>query len=139
MPALRGNVQQTYWLIEQTAFRIDSDQCDPAGTYPNNVYGYGRIDAYEAVSMALSANWDISWLSVTPAQGVVAPDDGITLTLTFDTTGLDAEQCYTGTLKLEFNDPYVHEVLMPVELCVASLPSLHRIYLPIIVKEYAAP
>ncbi len=139
VPALRGNVQQTYWLIEQTAFRIDSDQCDPAGTYPNNVYGYGRIDAYEAVSMALSANWDISWLSVTPAQGVVAPDDGITLTLTFDTTGLDAEQCYTGTLKLEFNDPYVHEVLMPVELCVASLPSLHRIYLPIIVKEYAAP
>ncbi len=141
VPALRGNVQQTYWLIEQSAFRIDSDQCDPAGTYPNNVYGYGRIDAYGAISMALSANWDISWLEIDPTMATVAPGDSLTFTLSFDSSGLTVDECYTGTLKIEYNDPYIQEVLMPVELCVeeAPPPEHHFIYLPIVLKGYGAP
>jgi|GEM_PF-1675162 len=124
-PDLIGNVQQTYWVIEQSALGLTSTQLcgdDVPGGIPNNVFGWGRIDAYEAVSLALSTNWDISWLGVDPVQGVVAPGDGVTLTLSFDTAGLEAGQCYTGTLKFEFNDPYIHEVLMPVELCVQAGP-----------------
>jgi len=120
VPALRGNVQQTYWLIEHSAFRIDSDQCDPAGTYPNNVFGWGRIDAYAAVEMAMNANWDIPWLAIDPTVATVAPGEAVSLTLTFDSTGLTVGECYTGTVKLEFNDPYIQEVLMPVELCVEA-------------------
>ena len=50
---------------------------DGPATSPNNVYGWGRIDAYEAVSLALSSDWDIPWLDVNPAQrrgrALVAP------------------------------------------------------------------
>jgi subtilisin family serine protease len=132
-PELIGNVQLTYWIIEQTAMGIFDDQCDPgAGDPPNNVYGWGRIDALDAVSMALGTNFDIPWLSVDPLMGVVTPGDDIDVELTFDTTGMVDGECVSGTLKIEFNDPYVVEAFLPVELCVGA----NQYYLPIIVKSY---
>ncbi len=123
VPELRGNVQQTYWLIEQSAMPITTNQgCggDGPNDVPNNVYGWGRIDAYEAVNMALSAGWDIPWLAVDPAQGVIAPDGWGIIDLALDATGLTPGECYTGTLKFEYNDPYVHEQFVPVEMCVTE-------------------
>lgn len=123
VPELRGDVQLTYWIIEQNTLQIPDGQCgDP--TPPNNVYGWGRIDAYDAVSMALNSSWTTPWLDVNPTMGVVAPSDEAEVVLTFDTTGLEDGVCYNTTLKVEFNDPYVVEVFVPVELCITDVADL---------------
>lgn len=135
VPELRGNVQLTYWLIEQTAVGLTTTQeCGgiPGTEIPNNTFGWGRIDAYGAVNMALSAPWDITWLTVDPVNGVVPPAATQVIALTFDTTGLTLGECYTGTLKVEYNDPYVTEEFVPVEMCVGNV----RVYLPLVFKVY---
>jgi subtilisin family serine protease len=123
-PELKGDVQLTQWIIEQNTDQLLVDQgyfCgdDDATSVPNNQYGWGRIDAYEAVDMALSGNWDIPWLAVDPMGGTVAAGGSLDIELAFDTAGLTLDECYTGTLKVEFNDPYIVEVFLPVEMCVA--------------------
>jgi hypothetical protein len=122
-PDLRGNVQLTYQLIEQSADRLLVNQgylcgTDTAQSVPNNQYGWGRIDAYEAVSMALNTNWDVPWLEVNPLSGTVLTGDETAIELAFDTIGLTQGQCYNAYLKVEYNDPYVTEEFVPVALCV---------------------
>jgi len=46
-PALKGQVDQIETIIEQTALHIPSTACSSSGV-PNNVYGWGRIDAIGA-------------------------------------------------------------------------------------------
>ena len=36
-------------LINSTAHHINSSECSSSGTYPNNLYGYGFVDAARAV------------------------------------------------------------------------------------------
>ena len=132
VPELRGNVQVTEWIIEQTTEVITDTQCGAEGP-PNNVYGWGRINAYNAVDYALAHTWDVPWLTVDPVSGIVDPYATSPIVLTFDATGLTAGQCYVALLKVEYNDPYVTEEYIPVEMCVVE--SL-RIYLPVIYKSY---
>jgi serine protease AprX len=51
-PGMRGQVDQIEDLIRQTAVHLTSSTqtCGgiPTGTWPNNIYGYGRIDAWNA-------------------------------------------------------------------------------------------
>jgi subtilisin family serine protease/N-acetylneuraminic acid mutarotase len=138
-PELKGDVQITSWIIEQNSDPLVVNQgyfcgSDGATTIPNNQYGWGRIDAHEAVSMALQSNWDIPWLEVEPTYGVVPPTQSQNITLSFDSSGLMLGECHTGTLKIDLNAPFVTEVLMPVELCVQET-EIHTIYLPIIRKS----
>jgi subtilisin family serine protease len=140
VPELKGNVQLTYWIIEQGTDPLLVDQgyfcgADTASNVPNNQYGWGRIDAHEAVSLTLNSIWDVAWLDVDPQDGLIAPAASEEIALTFDSTGLPSGECYTATLKIEFNDPYTTEVLMPLELCVEE--AAYRLYLPLVSKQYA--
>lgn len=54
-PALRGNVDHTEQILQQSAVHLTSSQgCggDTSSQVPNNVYGYGRIDALAAYNYA---------------------------------------------------------------------------------------
>ncbi len=55
-PDLAGNVELIEHLIEQSAvFKIDPDNCGIDGTLrPNNAYGWGRVDALEALNLILA-------------------------------------------------------------------------------------
>ena len=121
VPELRGDVQLTYWIIEQSAFGLTSNQgCggDTPTDIPNNMFGWGRVDALAAVELAMAANWDIPWLDVAPLSGSVAMSETTDVVLTFDTTGMTEGTCYTGTLKVEYNDPYTVEEFVAVEVCI---------------------
>jgi subtilisin family serine protease len=49
-PALRNRIDLTEDILNPTALDLHSTQCgDPPDTVPNNVYGWGRLDALAAV------------------------------------------------------------------------------------------
>ncbi|HVN56537.1 MAG TPA: S8 family serine peptidase, partial [Anaerolineaceae bacterium] len=54
-PALRGNIDLTQQILDQTAkpHQGGLPSCVKSGTMPNNAYGYGIVDAYAAVKAAM--------------------------------------------------------------------------------------
>lgn len=130
-PELIGQVDQTMWLLQQTATPLyTTDGCggDTPTSYPNNTYGWGLVDAATAVSVTLSGDLTPSWATMDPAGGVVAPGETITVEITFnapDTLGV-----YTGTLRLTADEPYNSQIDMPLQLNVMS----YSIYLPILMR-----
>jgi serine protease AprX len=44
-PELIGNVDGTEAALNTTAHHVNSSECNSNGTYPNNLYGYGLVDA----------------------------------------------------------------------------------------------
>jgi serine protease AprX len=47
-PGLMGNVDRIEKLIDTSAHHINSSSCSSNGTFPNNLYGYGIVDAGKA-------------------------------------------------------------------------------------------
>jgi subtilisin family serine protease len=51
-PTLRGRVDATEWTLAHTSAALFSTQCgDPPGAIPNNVFGWGRLDAAAAYTI----------------------------------------------------------------------------------------
>lgn len=72
-PDLIGQVTVTESLLNATAVQRTSTQCgDAADAVPNNVYGWGRVDAFEAVHSALegTVTGHITSLGSTPISNV---------------------------------------------------------------------
>ena len=94
-PDLAGNVDQLEALIQDTAvIQYSSEECgeDEADSVPNNAYGWGRIDAYEAYEAAV----DLPMPSPTPTStATVTP--GATSTPTA-TAGAPREKVYAPLL-----------------------------------------
>lgn len=56
-PMLKNNIDLTEQILNQSAAHINNATCDMAGTtWPNNTYGYGRLDIKAAVDLAPIAN-----------------------------------------------------------------------------------
>lgn len=115
----------------QTADPILDAQCGSSGR-PNEVYGWGRINAYRAVRLSQDYDWDVGWLAASPATGAVAPGEKASISLQLDSAGLTADACYAARLALESNDPYQPAgVSLPVSLCVGE-PGKYDFYLPLV-------
>jgi subtilisin family serine protease len=112
-------------ILKSTALCIDSGQCG-GGTCPdpNNVYGYGRIDVFEAVSVTLGTPpaFNLPWLIESPISATLPAGAGIAIQVTFDSTGLEAGN-YTGALGIFSNDPAQPFSSVPVTLDVINLPA----------------
>lgn len=87
-PALIGDYDATYDLITSTATpRLDSTFNDPeyaecpANVIPNNVYGYGIIDSYQAVA---AAQVDVPWLDVPDVTTNLASNEMLSIKGTLD-------------------------------------------------------
>jgi hypothetical protein len=106
-------------IIEETALCIEDLSCGgtPCPDGANNVYGWGRIDAFEAVSATLGGGDALPWLSQTPTAGAVMPGEGMPVAIRFDATGLEFGT-YQGLLDVESNDPVTPHVSLPVTLTV---------------------
>jgi subtilisin family serine protease len=117
-------------ILYTTALCIDDSSCYGGPCpLPNNVYGHGRIDAFEAVSYTLSilAPFDLPWLGETPISGTLDAGMGVAIQVTFDTAGL-ATGVYTGALGIASSDPITPLVSVPVTLNV--LPTPHIVIAP---------
>jgi subtilisin family serine protease len=69
-PALRGRIDVTEAILGRTALPRTSGQCgDPPDAIPNNVYGWGRVDAFAAWQV-FSDGFDLGnmslWSACTP-------------------------------------------------------------------------
>ena len=57
-PALRGNVEETERILIETASpyqgAYDEFSCSPPGEIPSADFGYGVVNAYEAVKAAIA-------------------------------------------------------------------------------------
>jgi uncharacterized repeat protein (TIGR01451 family) len=83
-PSLAGQVDQLETIIEQTAVPLYTSQgCgdDTPSSLPNNVYGYGRVDAWAAFVPQLS-------LAKTVSDDNASPGSILTYTLSTQNTGM---------------------------------------------------
>ncbi len=96
-PALKNQITATEQLLNDNAFHIASTACSSSG-WPNNVYGYGRLDVKSAVDAALATPVEYG-VSVTPTTAVQrgAPGQAVSTTFHITNTGTTTDS-FTVTL-----------------------------------------
>jgi hypothetical protein len=123
-PNLVGNIAATEYIITSTASCIQDLTCGgtacPDGA--NNVYGWGRIDAYAAA--AVGCMQDIPWVWESPITGTTPAGETSIVDVTFQCPTTDTVD-FTGTLRILNNDPCGNPVDIPLTLhCGAAVPDI---------------
>ncbi|GAB4531745.1 MAG: hypothetical protein Kow0063_11380 [Anaerolineae bacterium] len=121
--ALLGQVEATADLIQDSALAISDTTCGAAGP-PNNVYGWGRIDAYQALSQ-MSGN--VSWLITEPLSGTLASHESVSVTVVLDAAAIRRPGTYRATLGITSNDPDQARINVPVSMAVPPHPNMGQI------------
>ncbi len=103
-PFLIGQLDETEQILMKSATPVPHNGCEegPNPVSPNNTYGYGRLNASAAVTMALHAG-----VITTTVNGVVGPLAGITVTLTDWQTGAVRTGQSNGTGQVVFARVYL--------------------------------
>jgi subtilisin family serine protease len=52
-PQLRNDIEATEAILNESAVPLSSTGCDSGSGFPNNIFGYGRLDVKAAVDYAL--------------------------------------------------------------------------------------
>jgi subtilisin family serine protease/PKD repeat protein len=122
-PGLRGQIDMTTRIITETAVRLVGQNGSNCGgdhvAGPNNDWGYGRIDAYAAVDMAL--NMDVPWLSEEPITGTVAAGSNAVVSVTLDAGAVSQPGTHWATLRVRSDDPVHPLINAPTTMTVSSL------------------
>uniref|UniRef100_A0A7C4THB1 Choice-of-anchor D domain-containing protein n=1 Tax=candidate division WOR-3 bacterium TaxID=2052148 RepID=A0A7C4THB1_UNCW3 len=82
----------------------------------------GNNGSADLVINSMIENPDVPWLSFTPYTGTILPGNQISVTLTFNTYGLQAGQTYNTTIVIDNTDPDENPYILPVILTVAGSP-----------------
>jgi subtilisin family serine protease len=114
-PALIGDYDATYQLIRDSAAPRSDTRCGDAPGAPNNVYGYGRVDAYAAVARA---RVDVPWLTVAAPQPAIAPGAAGSIGIGVDAARVPGPGTYSARVQIYGDDlsqpPTTIEVAMIV-------------------------
>ncbi len=120
---LIGQVDETAQIIQQSALSIADAQCGEAGP-PNNVYGWGRIDACQAL---IQVGGDLPWLITEPVTGTLPAYSDVSITVVFDASQIEQPGAHQATLRINSNDPYNAHVDVPVAMSVPPHPNMGKI------------
>lgn len=87
-PQLKNNIDLTEQVLNQSAAHINNSTCDPAGTtWPNNTYGYGRLDIKAAVDAVPVNNSTLAGVVTNAVTAVPVANAAITATASITLTG----------------------------------------------------
>ena len=75
---------------------------------------------YVYPEMAIKIRHPLFWLTASPLEGVLAPDESMDMDLTFDATDMEIGS-YTGQLVLTTNDPEHRTIAVPCTLLVGQV------------------
>ncbi len=126
-PDLIGDYTTTYALLTQNARPLTAS--DPqtsedarclATTTPNNLYGYGRLDIYNAVKQA---RVDVPWLQVPSRLDAVAPGASETLEITVDTRTFAEAGIYRARVLVSSGNLAETPLSIPVVVAVHANPA----------------
>jgi hypothetical protein len=121
-PLLIGDYEATYDLLTSTALprtdaAFDNDRYDNcrANDVPNNVYGYGRLDTYDAVA---AATVDVPWLELPASMSELQPGASTTVSLTLNTQYVDGPDTYQARVLVGTGDLSQTPLIVPMTLTV---------------------
>jgi subtilisin family serine protease len=122
-PELKGQVDLTGWILQQSAKPFYTTQgCggDTPTSHPNNVWGYGLLDVYKAVTTARAGGVTSDWVKLSSMGGVVLP--GASTSIDVGLYAPVVSGTYTATLWLVADDPYNNDVRLPITLKATPPP-----------------
>ena len=94
-PTLIGDIEATRALLTGSAVPLATSECSASTPQvPNNVYGWGRVDARQAVQAALV---DVPWLSVPMSVSVPANGQAV-VTVTLDARQVSGPGSYQARM-----------------------------------------
>lgn len=128
-PQLIGDYAATYAILTSTALPITSDPrymgsahaaCRP-DTVPNNIYGYGRLDALAAVA---AARVQVPWLVLPAAAPASLASSGTqTISITLDARKVAGPGIYTARVLIYANNLTDPPLAIPVTMTVPARPT----------------
>nr|MCU0494964.1 S8 family serine peptidase [Chloroflexaceae bacterium] len=122
-PDLIGDYDRVYSLLTGSARPRPSSICggsNSATGVPNNVYGYGRVDAYAAVA---AARVDVPWLATTAPAPIVGGGSG-QVTVTLDARRIVGPGVYEARLLIYPDVLTLTPLVVPVRMQVSAGPDV---------------
>ena len=111
-PLLIGDLAATKYVLTSTVVARSSTECgDAPGATPNNVYGWGRLDAHAAVMQVRAV---VPWL-IPPATASLPANALGQVAITLDAREVSAPGVYTARLLVVRNNAFIP---IPVEFTV---------------------
>jgi hypothetical protein len=114
-PTLIGDYDATYALLTATTKKIDDSRCGDSPGQPNNLYGYGRVQAYEAMARATV---DVPWLRIASSQTTLEANASKGIAVHFDASKVAGPGVYRARILIHgqdlSDDPQVVNVTMTV-------------------------
>ncbi|OAN48228.1 peptidase S8 [Chloroflexus islandicus] len=128
-PQLIGDYAATYAILTGNTLPITSDSrymgaahtaCRPT-TVPNNIYGYGRLDAFAAVA---AARVQVPWLVLPAAAPASLASSGTqTIAITLDARKVAGPGIYTARVLIYANNLTDPPLAIPVTMTVPARPT----------------
>ena len=117
-PTLIGDYDATYELIRDSASARSDTRCGDTPGGPNNVYGYGRIDAYSAVARA---RIQVPWLSITTQRAPIQPGDTASFDISVDAARVPGPGTYNARVQIYGAD--LTETPTSIEIAMIVTPA----------------